>query len=202
MKDMKSLKCRWGASLAAALVVLVFLGIQEASAYYDPGVQRWINRDPRGEAGGHNLNTFLLNSPMQFFDSWGLQWQPTEPLASPRDMMKELLGPGKLCTAKGCDQSKCGKEKGQHLPENYEVDSRAGRDPWRELPSPGECAASDLIATPRGRVKIPNGVTCTIECDPGGNPYQLVCKKRSILAPNPILNPGPEHRFPKSPYEQ
>jgi hypothetical protein len=82
ISDMKSLKCRWGASLAAALVVLVFLGIQEASAYYDPGVQRWINRDPAGEVTGRNLYSFLGNGAVARADPDGYTWVPTHRPAS------------------------------------------------------------------------------------------------------------------------
>ena len=43
-----------------------------ASAYYDPGVQRWINRDPIGERGGLNLYKFTANSPVNDLDPQGL----------------------------------------------------------------------------------------------------------------------------------
>ena len=43
-----------------------------ASAYYDPGVQRWINRDPIAEDGGLNLYGFLLNDPLNEHDALGL----------------------------------------------------------------------------------------------------------------------------------
>jgi RHS repeat-associated protein len=29
--------------------------------FYDPGMQRWLNRDPLGEEGGTNLQTFISN---------------------------------------------------------------------------------------------------------------------------------------------
>ena len=40
--------------------------------YYDPGLQRWINRDPLSEAGGLNLYQFALNNPVGAFDPLGL----------------------------------------------------------------------------------------------------------------------------------
>jgi hypothetical protein len=43
-----------------------------ASAYYDPGVQRWINRDPIALKGGRNLYRFANNSPAQRVDFFGL----------------------------------------------------------------------------------------------------------------------------------
>ena len=39
---------------------------------YDPGVQRWLNRDPIVERGGRNLYEFAENSPIRFTDKWGL----------------------------------------------------------------------------------------------------------------------------------
>jgi hypothetical protein len=42
-----------------------------ASAYYDPGVQRWINRDPIEEWNGINLYTFVGNSPVSWVDDFG-----------------------------------------------------------------------------------------------------------------------------------
>jgi hypothetical protein len=54
---MKSLKSPLSASLAAALVSLVFLGLQQVSAYYDPGVQRWVNRDPLGDTPSLNYRS-------------------------------------------------------------------------------------------------------------------------------------------------
>jgi RHS repeat-associated protein len=57
-----------------------------ASAYYDPGVQRWVNRDPVGDPGfealrgrkptivgdGPNLYAFIHNDPLQRTDALGL----------------------------------------------------------------------------------------------------------------------------------
>jgi RHS repeat-associated protein len=39
--------------------------------FYEPGLQRWINRDPIGELGGRNLYRVVRNSPMNRFDPWG-----------------------------------------------------------------------------------------------------------------------------------
>jgi len=40
--------------------------------FYDPNLQRWLNRDPIQEIGGVNLYGFLLNSPINFVDWFGL----------------------------------------------------------------------------------------------------------------------------------
>ncbi len=39
--------------------------------YYDPNLQRWINRDPIGELGGINLYQFVLDKPVNSFDPYG-----------------------------------------------------------------------------------------------------------------------------------
>jgi len=40
--------------------------------FYDPNLQRWINRDPIEEAGGINLYAFVQHDPLNFTDSFGL----------------------------------------------------------------------------------------------------------------------------------
>jgi RHS repeat-associated protein len=48
--------------------------------WYDPNLQRWINRDPIGEAGGVNLYQFARNNPLSFVDRDGLDvWVVTIP---------------------------------------------------------------------------------------------------------------------------
>ncbi len=48
-----------------------WVGLCNASAFYDPGAQRWLNRDPIGESGGINLHQFVANNPTSFIDSYG-----------------------------------------------------------------------------------------------------------------------------------
>jgi hypothetical protein len=51
---------------------LVFVSISDVSAFYNPQVQRWLNRDPIGEEGGMNLYAFVRNNPIKRFDAQGL----------------------------------------------------------------------------------------------------------------------------------
>lgn len=53
-------------------LVALFSAPHLTSAYYDPGVQRWINRDPIEESGGVNLYEFAANGPTEEWDAFGL----------------------------------------------------------------------------------------------------------------------------------
>ncbi len=173
------------------LLNLAFLvcGAEFASAFYDPTVGRWLNRDPIKEEGGINLYGFVAHDPINAID--------TDGLGIFRDIGKELAGPGQLCTDKSCDKNKC-KDKAKRLPEEgWEDDVKNKKDPWREIPDPGNCADADAVATPKGILKIPNGVTCTIRCDKGGQAKDIECKKRWKFAPDPEMNPP---YFPPNPF--
>jgi len=41
--------------------------------YYEPNLQRWVNRDPIGEASGKNLYVHVANSPLNHIDMFGLE---------------------------------------------------------------------------------------------------------------------------------
>jgi RHS repeat-associated protein len=43
--------------------------------FYEPNLQRWVNRDPIGEQGGRNLFAFVTNDPLNLADSVGLCWE-------------------------------------------------------------------------------------------------------------------------------
>jgi hypothetical protein len=75
------------------VTVLTLICHQTACAYYDPGVQKWINRDPGVEAGFQGLTprtahssdqvkhyTFVRNAPTTSVDPFGLAiWLCTRP---------------------------------------------------------------------------------------------------------------------------
>jgi hypothetical protein len=53
------------------MLLLSVAWAEHAFAYYDPGVQRWINRDPIEEDGGINLYVFVRNNPSAAIDRFG-----------------------------------------------------------------------------------------------------------------------------------
>jgi hypothetical protein len=59
---------------APLLLLVLLLSFQTASAFYDPGLQRWINRDPIEESGGINLHEFLGENPICLTDPLGLSF--------------------------------------------------------------------------------------------------------------------------------
>jgi hypothetical protein len=50
---------------------LWLLSQQCAQCFYDPGLQRWLNRDPFAENGGINLYSFAGNRAPDEVDPWG-----------------------------------------------------------------------------------------------------------------------------------
>jgi len=80
------MKTRMNVAGMVLMLLALLSSPHTASAYYDPGVQRWINRDPLGEPGFETkrsfttrgrINThfsyvFVLNGPINFTDGVGL----------------------------------------------------------------------------------------------------------------------------------
>lgn len=70
---------KWGPLADANVMQFSSMPVQRQSGLslypfraYDPTLQRWLNRDPIGEAGGINLYTFVGNSPLNRVDPYGL----------------------------------------------------------------------------------------------------------------------------------
>lgn len=65
--------------------------------FYDPNLQRWINRDPSGESAGKNLYGFVGNNPISVVDARGLQGtivtDGTSPFADPNAAYLNLILP-------------------------------------------------------------------------------------------------------------
>jgi uncharacterized protein RhaS with RHS repeats len=65
------MKTKTNTLLIVVALLAYWLGPSNASAFYDPGQQRWLNRDPIAEKGGINLFRFVRNSCPNNFDSNG-----------------------------------------------------------------------------------------------------------------------------------
>jgi hypothetical protein len=78
--------------LLLGIVLLVVFAHISASAFYDPGTQRWLNRDPIQESGGFNLFSFVGNGPIYRIDAFGLVLK-IDPNASPefRERMRDCV---------------------------------------------------------------------------------------------------------------
>lgn len=105
---MTTLKLRFTSRVLGTLLAL-FTTVQVASAYYDPGTQRWLNRDPiadraallpprdtsdgltwkSGMPGPHHY-LFVRNDPLSFVDALGLT--DGNPFVLPEDDPSFQLG--------------------------------------------------------------------------------------------------------------
>ncbi|NOS72515.1 MAG: hypothetical protein HOP33_21660 [Verrucomicrobia bacterium] len=66
---MKTTKSTW---LKLLVLCATLAAVLPAYAFYSPAQQRWLNRDPLGEAGGLNQYGFIENNPVDHVDSDGL----------------------------------------------------------------------------------------------------------------------------------
>ena len=78
------MKTRTNAVLIVLTLLTYFSGLRPANAFFDPGAQRWLNRDPIEERGGVNLFEFVNNKPISLLDLFGLEgftltFPPTPP---------------------------------------------------------------------------------------------------------------------------
>jgi hypothetical protein len=56
------MKAKTNTLLIVVALLAYWVGLCNASAFYDPGAQRWLNRDPLGEIAGVNNFSMLLNT--------------------------------------------------------------------------------------------------------------------------------------------
>ena len=68
---MLKMKTRTNAVLLVLTVLTYFTSLHPARAFYDPGTQRWLTRDPIGEMGGVNLYIIGKNDCLNYVDLWG-----------------------------------------------------------------------------------------------------------------------------------
>ncbi len=71
---MLKMKTETNAVLMVVALLTYWAGMCNSSAFYDPGAQRWLNRDPIGESVGANLYQFVANKPLDYVDKLGLAY--------------------------------------------------------------------------------------------------------------------------------
>ena len=84
--------------MVVLLSLLTFwLGLCNGSAFYDPGTQRWLNRDPIQEDGGMNLYELTKNDPINYVDIWGCDIDIYGGGTGNRNNPFPVQSPGKIC---------------------------------------------------------------------------------------------------------
>jgi hypothetical protein len=68
---MKTISKIFLVTMAAFFVAIQAQAVLFFARPYDPNLQRWIQRDPIGEAGGINLHTYVYNNPVNYYDPLG-----------------------------------------------------------------------------------------------------------------------------------
>ena len=135
-----------------------------ASAHYDPSLQRWINRDPIGEAGfeklrgrvaagsaaGANSYAYILNNPVNEVDPLGLQIVAPPPPVVVNPVVPTFvcfyLGTSFLCEATGIHEwlagklIRCFQSNRDRCIERCHEEEAAGEDECRKKPTPREKA--------------------------------------------------------------
>jgi RHS repeat-associated protein len=130
--------------------------------FYEPNLQRWVNRDPIGEEGGNNLFEAFGNNPVSLTDAWGKDVLDPNSInclgyatdfgytlgPDPNQSLKTLLEAyGWSC--KGPTTKKCKGKDGQRVIVIYVYDTSGfppGSNPWT---SPWPTSGSDFHAIKR-----------------------------------------------------
>ena len=139
---------------SSSLIVLLFLVLAatSASAFYDPGTQRWLTRDPLQERGGVNLYALVANRPSSEVDYFGLARICVDP------------------NCKGVDLSGFSYVAEREPPND-------GPKVFRQVPQPGQCVEADAVYEPGKATKTGDFGTGTISCD-GGSPSSSIHQRR------------------------
>jgi hypothetical protein len=148
-----------------------------AAAYFDPGFQRWLNRDPAAQDSGSNLYVFLGDDPENHLDFFGLR--SCKEICAAADQNPKIIVQdgqpsmgGVVCDSDG---TKC------PCPFSFPV---PGQNQGGEFYHPGECPALDDILTKHEKeghfndTDCPkNRALCRAEDKPGVDSNKADCQQ-------------------------
>lgn len=156
-----------------ALAALLLLALEPAHAFYDPGPQRWLNRDLIGESGGIHLYGFVGNDPADRLDKYGLQIVIPIPGPKPRP-----IPPGPMPIPRPIDR---GPRPGPGNPRSPSQPSTKPLSFPLPLPVPRLCfrEASPVPTNPdcswtgETQEPVPGFKECVYECADGSIVYKV-----------------------------
>jgi len=107
--------------MALWIMLLSLLALNNAAAFYDPTIGRWISRDPIEEDGGRNLALFVSNDAVSTVDPFG------------------LVGMGEYrmhcCGAVWNEKTHCCDGKGHVVPRNKKMPTGVVTHTWKANPT-------------------------------------------------------------------
>jgi hypothetical protein len=172
--------------VAMAVLLLSMFPILRVSAYYDPGVQRWVNRDPVDVRGGINLHAFVNNRPTTAHDRFGFTCE--DPCGQAKQQGINGTDPAGTVCCEGAKYACVWNPAGDPPLQSEGAKRIAARclaahedahvkDP--RVHCPHKCGCGNGVELAVGRTRGPNNVECAgyraeIECyddaDCGGDP--------------------------------
>ncbi len=94
------MKAKMNAALIVVALLAYWVSLCSAIAFYDPGMQRWLNRDPIAESGGVNLYEFVDDDPLEKCDFYGLD--PNSGGYPPPAIPQPITPPSCVNSPSGC----------------------------------------------------------------------------------------------------
>jgi len=163
------MKIRTNIFLMILVSLTYWIGQSNAHAFYDPGTQRWINRDPIEEDGGINLYGFVGNDPIDAIDFFGEQLASCGAFSAPPLAIGEGLGSGVLPSLAANPGIVAAVPAGAiaFAPTFVSPKNRYETNP-NGINAPPEVVVSPMIGTPSGNPPFPVPGAPDIQWKPTG----------------------------------
>jgi hypothetical protein len=192
---------RW----ALLALVLLLLTLRPAFTFYDPGVQRWVNRDPIEEYGGDSLYEPFDNDPIAVVDAQGLTVylcarKSTKPSSCPIGNHVYFWDDSQPSYAEG-GQPSCGmsSSSGQGTPGDRNHDLGPGIDDCQAItndPGLGDKIMKCCMATANTGVWFPLINDCHNKVNNCLKHFNIMPPRHPRLGPPRIIVGPPPHRPP------